>query len=721
MSRCWIAGWIVLAAVAVQADEGMWQPHQLPLIEEDLRELGLQIDPNRLTDLTGFPMNAVISLGGCTASFVSPDGLAVTNHHCAYGAIQYNSTEENNLLENGFLAGKREEELFAGPGSRILVTVAVDDVTDEILGDLSDSLGGGERYGAIEQREKAIVSECENDVGHRCRVAAFHGGLEYYRIKQLEIRDVRIVYAPPKGIGRYGGDVDNWMWPRHTGDFTFYRAYVGRDGKPADPSADNVPFRPKHHLTVSTAGLKPGDFVMLAGYPGRTNRYRTASEVSDYINEYYPTRRQLLLEWLRTIEESTADSPADAIKYASTIGGLNNSIKNYQGLLDGFSKSGVVARKQELERGLQRWIVGDAQRRKRYASTVGQLRGLVAEAKAVREPDMYYGFIGRSTMLSTARRLYRLSRESGKPDAEREPGYQERDLKRFEERLTRIDRRYAPAVDRATLRRFILNYAALAADRRVEAFDEWFDIGEDGVEEAALDAKLDAMYAKTKLADKQVRLDWMGMKSGKFEKSKDPFLRLAVHLWDSDRAREAEAEDRSGRFKLTRPQYMAALIEYLMSEGKEVYPDANGTLRVTYGTVRGYKPRDAVYYTPFTGLQGLVEKETGEEPFNSPSALLQAIADESYGRYLDDELKTVPVNFLSSVDTTGGNSGSPTLNAKAELVGLLFDGNYESIIADWDFIPEITRSIHVDIRYALWIMQHVTGAHELLREMGIEP
>jgi hypothetical protein len=265
------------AAVALAvADEGMWMPGQLPELGETMKAAGLEVEAASLADLTAHPMGAVIWLGGCTASFVSDRGLVVTNHHCAYGSIQHNSTEENNILESGFLARSLEEELPAAPGSRVLVTTRVEDVTDRILAAVPEGARGKARYDAIEAAEKALVAECEEPDGVRCRVRSFYGGVLYQRFTQIEIRDVRLVYAPARSVGKYGGDVDNWMWPRHTGDFSFLRAYVGPDGRPADAAPENVPYRPKDWLRVSPGGLDDGDFVMVAGYPGRTNRYRLA-------------------------------------------------------------------------------------------------------------------------------------------------------------------------------------------------------------------------------------------------------------------------------------------------------------------------------------------------------------------------------------------------------------------------------------------------------------
>jgi len=710
---------LLASPLVTQAEEGMWPPFQLPELRERLTAAGLEIDPVRLSDLTDYPMNAVISLGGCTASFVSPDGLVVTNHHCAYRSIQYNSTEDRNLMQTGFLAQDRSGELFAGPGSRVLVTVAVDDVTAKVIGDLKDDMNGFDRYQAIDVKEKKLVADCEKDDGHRCTVRSFYGGLQYYLIKQLEIRDVRLVYAPADGVGNYGGDVDNWMWPRHTGDFSFYRAYVDKDGKPADHDAANVPYRPKHHLRVAEKGLEDGDFVMVAGYPGRTNRYRMAREVENSFEWYYPTRRELLTLWLEVIERETADRPDAAIKYAGAVAGLNNSSKNYQGLLESYAKSDVVQRKQKLEQDLTAWVAADDGRKTRYGGAITTLEALIARDMADRERDLYYQFLARrSSLYSTARTLYRLSRESQKPNAEREQGYQERDLRRIGERMTRLDRTFDPDVDRAIWRELLLIYAASPADQHVAEYDAWFGIEGNKVDPQKLDARLAEMYAGATLGDREMRLKLMKAKPGALEKSKDPFMQLAVTMYDIDMAFELEGKELNGEFSEARPRYMESLIAYRDSLGEAVYPDANGTLRVTFGTVGGYSPKDAVYFTPFTTVAGIMEKDTGVDPFDAPPDLLKAIAEEDFGDYVVPAIGSVPVDFLSNVDTTGGNSGSPTLNAKGELVGLLFDGTYESVISDWDFLPDLTRSIHVDIRYALWVMQHVDGAQGLVEELG---
>jgi len=710
---------LMIINLSVHAAEGMWTPAQLPELSDVLEAKGLQIDPGSMTDLTAHPMKAIVSLGGCTASFVSPKGLVITNHHCAYGSISYNSTEERNLLRDGFAAGSFADELPARPGSRVLVTVAVEDVSNTILGDIPPGLSGRARYQAIEDSEKELVRKCETDKGHRCRVASYHGGLQYELIKQLEIRDVRLVFAPPASVGNFGGDIDNWMWPRHTGDYSFYRAYVGPDGLPADPGPDNVPFQPEHWLTVQPEGVQDGDYVMVAGYPGRTNRYRLSSEVANVINWTYPEYKISREAWLAEVMTAIEGRPDAALKYASRISGLNNATKNYGGMLQGFGKGNLVERKQELERELQSWIANHPEHQQSDMSALEALQVLIDESESLQQRDLYYGQAYRSALLGAARTLYRLAREQEKPDEAREPGYQERDLVRIRERLTRIEGTFDARVDQQVWRHLVLAYAAIPEDQHVDAFDRWFGINGNAVDTEVLDTQLEAMYAGTSLGDTQVRLSWMGKTPEEFANSDDPFIRMAVALYDSDMQIEEQDKDLSGRYQEARPRFMRSLLEFQQARGRVVYPDANSTLRISYGEVTGSQPRDGMAYLPFTSLEGIVEKNTGTEPFDTPPGLLKSIGEKQYGAYIDEQLGSVPVNFLSTLDTTGGNSGSPTLNGRAELVGLLFDGTYESIISDWDFLQDKTRSIQVDIRYILWTMEQLGGAEHLLKEMGV--
>ncbi|MEC7818591.1 MAG: S46 family peptidase [Pseudomonadota bacterium] len=703
-------------AMPAAAKEGMYTPDQLPEIAADLRETGLEISPEALSDLTGFPMGAIVSLGGCSASFVSPEGLVVTNHHCARGSVQYNSTAENNYLENGFLAKIKDAELQAAPGSRIYVTVAESDVTERMR-EGTERLSPNARYDTIEQRMKDITAECEQDAGYRCLVASFYGGDQYKLIKRLEVRDVRLVYAPADSIGKYGGDIDNWMWPRHTGDFSFYRAYVAPDGSAADYSPNNVPFKPEHHLKVSRAGLEDGDFVMAAGYPGSTSRYATLTEVENTFGWQYPMMVTMLNEWIDTIEETAPEGSDARVKYESRLAGLNNYEKNLRGQIEGARRVGLIDRRRIRERSLADWIAQDRSRAK-YGRAVRDLQALSAESAAAAREDYLYNYATNSQMLSTAQRLYRLAKERQKPDAQRDPGFQERDMTFFRQGLQALDRRYDPAVDKAEWMLFLDQYLDQPASGRVAVLDRALGLT-GNVDRAALSQRLDTYYAQTDLDSAEQRLALMNATPAQLEASGDPFMKLAVALYDYERGLETESEARAGRMLAVRPTYMEAITDWQRSQGVVTYPDANSTLRVTYGKVLGGVPRDGMAYLPFTTLEGILEKDTGEDPFNAPAKQREEIRQRDYGPYKLDSIGSVPVNFLSDLDSTGGNSGSATLNSRAELVGLLFDGTFESVNSDWDFDPKTTRTIHVDTRYMLWVMDKVDGADALIEEMDI--
>lgn len=712
-----LAAFCLTQSAFVSAKEGMFTPDQLPQIHQDLSDTGLKLKASQLSDLTDFPMGAVISLGGCSASFVSDQGLVVTNHHCARGSVQYNSNEENNYLEDGFLAKDLNAELPASPGSRVYVTKTVSDVTDKVLAGVQASMSGQARYQVIEKNQKALVAECENDEGHRCQVSSFFGGAQYKLNKRLEIKDVRIVYAPADAIGRYGGDADNWLWPRHTGDFAFYRAYVSPQGKSAEYSKDNVPYKPAHFLKVSAVGVQEGDFVMVAGYPGSTSRYARLAEVENVFGWTYPTWINLLENWIAAIEQASAEGSDARIKYEARLAGLNNFLKNLGGQIKGAERVGLVERRAQREAALNDWV-NDNDKDGRFALAISDLDKLSQESAQEYRKTYWYNNITRPALFSAARRLYRLSKENEKDDAEREKGYQQRDMEFFTQGLQAIERRYDPAVDKAEWMVFLKGYLAQPEDQRVAAFDKALGVNSDTTE-TQLSAKLDNFYAETDLHEVETRLALMAATPDEHEKSADPFMQLAVALYDEDMAQEDARKDRDGRYALLEPQYMKAIIAWQKAKGFTAYPDANSNLRVTYGNVMGGSPRDGLRYTPFTRLEGIVEKDTGEAPFNAPKYQLELIKSAEYGDYELKSLKSVPVNFMSDLDITGGNSGSATLNGNGELVGLVFDGTIESVNSDWDFDKDITRAIHVDSRYMLWVMEKVDKAQYLINEMDI--
>ncbi|HYK89089.1 MAG TPA: S46 family peptidase, partial [Acidobacteriota bacterium] len=665
----------------------------------------------------------IVSLGGCTASFVSPDGLIVTNHHCVTGGLQFNSTPQRNLLRDGFLAKTRSEELTNGPGSRVYVTTSVTEVTEAIRGNIDPKATDRARYDTLERRIKERVAACEKS-GQRCNVASFFEGLKYYEIAQLEIKDVRLVYAPAEGIGVFGGETDNWRWPRHTGDWSFLRAYVGKDGKPAVFSKDNVPYKPTHWLKVSPEGAKSGELVFVVGYPGRTMRHQTYSEVKETTGWTYPRAIRLAQEQLAIIDRLTKDNKALALKLAGRIQGLNNTLTNQKGMLEGLVKGGALAQKEAMEKQLEKWIAADPVRQKKYGDILPAVRTLQAEGEKTRERNAVLGnVVMSSSYLSSAQTIYRLSMQRPKRDIERETGFQERDWIRIREGQERIQRSLDSSADRAMLRWAMGMAASLPTDQRIEPLDKVAGLAPGmakGDAEKASDAFLETLYATTRMGDRDFRIGLLEKSTAELEASNDPFIRLAAQLEPLMEMNRETAKNRSGAYARLRPRYMEAL---LAEAGGLVAPDANSTLRVTYGQVKGVDARDGLFYKPHTTLNGIVEKQTGEGDFNAPQNQLDAIRNLRAGKstpFLDPGLKDVPVNFLSTVDTTGGNSGSPTLNARGELVGLLFDGTYESVASNFLFDKVKTRSIHVDTRYMLWNMSDVDGAQHLLKEMNIK-
>ena len=724
---------LVLAATPLVADEGMWMPQQITDLATTLRGMGFAGDPAAFADLTGDPMGAVVWLGGCSASFVSPEGLIATNHHCARGALQYNSTPGRNLLEDGFLAKTGEEELWSGPGSQVRVTVSFEEVTAAITGGLDPGLADRARHDRIERRIKERAAACESK-GLRCLVVPFFGGLRYYQLAQIELPDVRLVYAPAKGIGDFGGETDNWRWPRHTGDWSFFRAYAAKDGTPAPHSADNVPYRPKRWLTVQPAGVKAGDLVFVAGYPGRTERHLTFEEVKEIAEWDYPTAIRRCEEQIAALEALGRESEGLRIKAASRLAGLHNALTNRRGMLEGLVGGGILARKEAAQKELAAWIAADPAREKAWGGALPGLAALVAEARKTRERDFVLDQLlpppeirlhGRSdSLLVSAHTAWLLSRARPQDDLDRPRGLQERDGERIRELVQRQQRSLDVRIDRGLLRWAFERAATLPAGQRIREIDKLVgltpgmasvDVG------AALDAYLDRLYGRTRMADEKFRLSLLDASTAELGAMDDPFVVLAVALEPLYEARRDAEAARAGAQSRLRPLYMAAVLE---KAGGVVAPDANSTLRVTFGRVLGVdaKAHDGICWEPFTTLAGILQKNTGEGDFYAPAPELEAIRALREGKptpFVSAALGDVPVDFLSTVDTTGGNSGSPTLNARGELVGLLFDGTYDTIASDFLYDPVYTRSIQVDVRYLLWTMAEVDGATRLLEEMAV--
>jgi hypothetical protein len=698
----------VFCSSAAFAEEGMWLPNQTPGIAAELRAAGLQIDPAKLGDLNAAPLNAIVSLGGCSASFVSPDGLVVTNHHCVYDSIQYNSKPEADYLKNGFLAKTNADELGATPGTRIYVIEDLRDVTAAMTRGLTATMSGLAKYNLLDANRKALIAACEKQASRRCDVRAYFGGATYYLQQQLEIKDVRLVYAPATGVGAFGGETDNWMWPRHTGDWGFYRAYVAPDGSSASYNKVNVPYHPKSFLKVAKDGVKDGDFVMVSGFPGSTNRHATAAEARFSFEAFTPFYQKYLSDYSDLIARVTAGDAAATIKYASIIRSADNYKKETLGEIAGAEAIDLNGRKGAQEAGYRDWVKSDPARMKAYSASIAMLDALVAEVDQASIDDIRIGSINRAQLLRTARLAYRFAKEQQKPDSAREAGYQERDRKMLTERLTSVEKRYVARVDRAVLEASLALYAQAPTARRDAAFEML--IGQIG---------LDRLYADTKQADTATRVGWLDKPAAAFEASDDPFIKLAVALYPNDIATEQKAKDRSGRMQAARSAYMRGMLAYAQAQGQTLYPDANSSLRFTYGHVTG-KSVDGQSWAAFTTAEGFVAKQRGKGDFDAPATVIEALKAKDWGSYAAPALKTLPIDFMSTVDITGGNSGSATLNARGEFVGLAFDGTLDGVISNWSYDAKINRTIHVDSRFMLWMMDKVEGAGRLLTEMGVK-
>ncbi len=696
------------ALAPAHAAEGMWLPGQAPELARTLRAAGLKIAPERLADLARPPMAAIASLGGCSASFVSAQGLVATNHHCVQGSLQANSSPERNLLRDGFVARAVGEEVPAAPGSRVFVIESLDDVTARMMQGIAPGMTGAARHEALEANAKAIIAACEAQPGRRCDVRAYFGGAQYYLQTMLEILDVRLAYAPAGSVGNFGGEIDNWQWPRHTGDFALYRAFVGPDGAPAPYSAANVPYRPRHHLRLARGDLKEGDFVMIAGFPGTTERFRTLAETRAWYGDLYPTQLRLLREYSQLLERE-AHTDAERIAVASLKARADNIKKKIEGQIAVAASADLIGIKAAQEKRLLDWAARPENRAIHGAAIAAHDR-MLDETIAADRTRMIAATLDRALLLRAARDLVRLAHEREKPDALRARGWQERDMRAFGERLDRISTQYVPRIDRASLEQALAEVAKLPEASR-----------NTGLERALAEIGLDRLYAETRLADPGERRAWMGRSLAEFQASDDPLIRVAVAAWPGDAEAIARADDRAGRLHAVRAPWMETVKAHARAEGRAVYPDANGSLRITFGHVRGRAAADGTAWTAFTTPRGLLEKETGKDPFDSPARLLARVRAADWGRWASPALGTLPLNFLSTTDITNGNSGSAVLNARGELVGLAFDGTLEGMLSDWHYDETITRTIAVDLRYMLFVMEKVDAADALLRELGVEP
>ena len=704
---------LLLPSIQLNADEGMWEPHQLPNIEKDIRAAGFRGNIRKFSNLFEHPLNAIVSLGGCSAAFISDSGLIATNYHCVEGSyLQFNTRRmEKDLFKTGFIARSIEEEAPSAPGARVYITQESTDVTSKVLKGTNKSSSENERYQMIQNNRKNLIKNCETSEEYQCEVRSFYSGETYQLIKKMIIKDVRLVYAPPQSIGEFGGEIDNWMYPRHTGDFALLRAYVSPQNESKEYSEDNVPYKSKSFLKISKRGVKENDFVMVAGYPGRTNRLITYPEIRFDVQFGFDSYVEYLKSGIDLMRDLTKDDQAKALKYRGSISGYENYYKKISGQIDGAKNFNLLKQERQNWNKFLEFIETEGTDAEQNA--LDKLLEITNEINSESLNNMYYG---GSTLLSTASTIYRYAYEKTKPNNEREPGYQERDHERIVNRLRGLDYRFDADVDKGIFLYRLNRYRDVESKVRRQAFSKALKL--DSAYEETL-AKVNNMYSyQSDILDTQKRIALLDLTLEDLNNSSDPFFTLVREMFDENMAREKKNKARSSLQQKNKSIFIKSLRKFYKSQGKDIYADANGTLRVTFGNVMGVELKDGVYYKPFTTLEGIAQKNTGVSPFEVDTKQLKLISDKEYGSYSFSDIGSVPVNYISNLDITNGNSGSSTINTRGEFVGLAFDGMLETIISDYKFIPQ-TRTIHVDSRYLLWALEVYEKDTRLIDEMMI--
>lgn len=702
----------LILPLSMGGEEGM-----LPLSEIhklDLKSMGLKIDPKEVYNPEGISLiDGIINLSGCTASFVSDQGLILTNYHCAFRAIQSLTTKEKDYLKTGFLAKDRSGELPA-KGYSVRITESYRDVSREVLSAVKKKMSYAARTKAIEKRIKEIEVNTEKKYpGKRAEVAEMFIGKTYVLFIYTYIKDVRLVYAPPRSVGEFGGEIDNWMWPRHTGDFSFMRAYVAPDGAMADYSPANVPYRPRKHLKIAPEGVKSEDFVFILGYPGRTNRHRTSYFVSYEEEVYKPYVIDLYGKFISIMERMSEQDRAIAIKLAPRTNSLWNRKKRYDGQLQGLRNIKIAEKRRKEEKALQDFINSDKERQEKYATILKQIADLYKEKRNNAICELILEYFLFSYPLKSAYTVYESAIELKKKDTERKTEYMNRNFSRTKERLNIRMQNYHEPFEKIALKEMFMRSINLAGKKRIPAVE---NIVKGKKAEQAIDLYIEKVYRETKLKDADFVMGLFDKSTEELEKLGDPFLELAKALYPTMEEYKKEEKRQKGIIDSLLSRLTDVKKQFL---GKEFIPDANGTLRLTYGHIRGYSPADAVRYLPFTTVGGIVKKNKGKYPFLAPQKLIDLHKAGDFGHFAHPELQDVPVAMLYNMDTVGGNSGSPVLNAMGELVGLNFDRVFEATINDYAWNESYSRSIGVDIRFVLWFTQKFGGAHHLLKEMKI--
>ncbi|MFN9048029.1 MAG: S46 family peptidase [Planctomyces sp.] len=692
------------------ADDGMFPMSELPRV--NLRERGIELTAEQLFNPSEISLvDGICRVNGCTGSFVSDSGLIITNHHCAFDAIQKASTSDRDLLTNGFIAGSRAEEIPA-PDYQVRITENYRDISAEVLSVVQEGMSFLERTKAIEKRRKELEIEAERQhPGLRAEAAEMFAGRTYVLFLYTYLKDVRLVFAPPASVGNFGGEADNWEWPRHTGDFSFMRAYTAPDGSSATWSAQNIPYRPKRFLRVQSAGVDEGDAVFLLGYPGRTARHRTASFLQYESRVRLPLTVQLYQWQIRQMEEAGVGDRSVAIRHASRTKSLANVEKRSRGQLQGLQRAQIVEQRLQQESELQSFIEADEVLRQKYGSVLRNIAAVYAEMESAGPLEIHLQQLRQACRAAAfGFAVVDAVHERAKPDIERESPWMDRNYAQSVQELKVSLRDWHPPTDVEMLSGMLRRLSSIPGARQIPALIPLTE-SEQICEQAAK-----RLIEGTRLGDAGFIEQSLGQTVDQLRATKDPLLTLLLDLYPSYLQLRELDKTREGRLSRLYGSLLEVKEQFLRTG---FIPDANGTLRFTSGRVRAYSPADAVVRTPISTLRGVIEKTTGQDPFITPEPVLRAYGARDFAGFLHPRLGQVPVAILYDTDTTGGNSGSPVLNSKGELVGVNFDRCFEATINDFAWNADYSRSIGVDIRYVLWITGRVYGATQLLDEMGV--
>ncbi len=708
-----------LISSSAVADEGMFLPdtlNDLPL--KKLQQRGLKIPLTDIYNPTGPSLkDAIVIVDGGTGEFISPEGLMLTNHHVAFSALVAASDSSKDYAANGYLAKTRADELPAG-GYDVKITQDLKDVTTEVLSGVTDAMSAQERSAAITAKSRAIQSaNAKPGEGITAQVLPLNEGLSYYLFTYLTLPDVRIVYAPPKNIGFYGGDDDNFEWPRHDGDFTFMRVYVGADGKPAPYSPSNVPYKPKKFLSISMAGVKENDFVMVMGYPGSTRRYRESYSVAYNQDLFMPFLIDYFHQQIDALTDAGKSNRELQIKLQDRIFDIANTLKNYEGSVTALRREGIVEEKRKQEAEFTRWLSENPERQKKYGEVLPALQTAYAELNKTQPRDtLVQQLAGVSDLFEIAGVVNAVAADKDKPQGQRNPNVAIL-AQRVRAAVPEVMAERLPGYDRQMLAFLLRKAAELPAEQKIEPIEKRFGSLKGNERVRAEEEFAAAAAGSKKLATAESVSALFDMSSTQLRELHEPLIDLAGEIAPISN----EAGSRTQIFNRTVARWRPLLVRG-MSEmrGTKPYPDANRTLRFTYGDVKGYLPHDAAIYQPFTNLSGVIEKDTGREPFDAPEKLKQLFRARDFGAYATPDGQNVPVDFLSTTDIIGGNSGSPILNGRGEQVGIVFDGNYEGLGNDFFYNDAKGRTISVDIRYVLFIADKFGGAGYLLKELDIK-